>query len=68
MFHLPNIRHSFCEQSIGYCLIKQLHAEQGSPVTTNMVHTEYKFRIKNNVIDGYNDHCEIDNCYVFINR
>ena len=68
VFHLPNIRHSFGEQSIGYCLIKQLNAEEGFTLTTNMVHTEsflmYKVHIKRNVIDGYNDHCEIDNCYV----
>ena len=23
----------------------------------------YKVRIKSNLTDGYNDHCEIDNCY-----
>ena len=40
VFHLPNIRHSFAEQSIGYCLIKQLNAEEGSTLTTNMVHTD----------------------------
>ena len=39
MFHLPDIRHSFGEQSIGYCLIKQLNAEEG-PLTTDMVLTE----------------------------
>ena len=68
VFHLSNIRHSFGEQSIGYCLIKQLNAEEGPTLTTNMVHTEsflmYKVHIKRNVIDEYNDHCEIDNCYV----
>ena len=69
MFHLPNIRHSFGEQSIGYCLIiKQLNAEKCSTLTTSMVHTEsfliYKVHIKRKVIDGYNDHFEIDNCYV----
>ena len=67
MFHLPDIRHSFGEQSIGYCLIKQLNAEEGS-LTTDMVLTEsfliYKVHIKRAVIDGYSDHCEIDNCYV----
>ena len=56
MFHLPDIRHSFGEQSIGYCLIKQLNAEEGS-LTTDMFLTEsffiYKVRIKRAVIDGY---------------
>ena len=27
MFHLPNIIHSFGQQSIGYCLIKQLNED-----------------------------------------
>ena len=58
MFHLSIIRHSFGEQSIGYCLIKQLIAEKGSTVTTNMVHTGssliYKVCIKRKVIDDYN--------------
>ena len=38
MFHLPDIRHSFGEQSIlvGYCLIKQLNAEEGS-LTTDII-------------------------------
>ena len=62
------IRHSFGQQSIGYCSIKQLNAEKCSTLTTNMVHTEsfpiYKVHIKGNVIDGYNDYFEIDNCYV----
>ena len=50
-FIYQNIRHSFGEQSTGYCFIKQLHAEEG----TYMVHTEsflmYEVRIKRNVID-----------------
>ena len=28
VFHLPDIRHSFAEQSITYCLIKRLNAEK----------------------------------------
>ena len=63
VFHLPNIRHSFGEQSIGYCLIKQLDAEEGSTLTITKVHTEsflmYKVHIKRNIIDRYNDHCEM---------
>ena len=30
-FHLPNIRHSFGEQAIGYCLIKQLMHRRDPP-------------------------------------
>ena len=67
MFDLPEIRHSFGEQSIDYCLIKQLNAVEGS-FTTDMVLTGffliYRVHIKRAVIDGYSDHCEIDNCYV----
>ena len=67
MFHLPDIRHSFGEQSIGYCLIKRLNAAEDS-LTTDMVLTEsffiYKVHIKRAVIDAYRHHCEIDNCYV----
>ena len=67
MIHLPDIRHSFGEQSIRCCLIKQLNAEEGS-LATDMVLTEsfliHKIHIKRAVIDGYSDHCEIHNCYV----
>ena len=38
MFHLPDIRHSFGEQSIGYCLLKLLNAEEGF-LTTDVVLT-----------------------------
>ena len=65
MFHLPDIRHSFGEQTI---YSKKLNAEEGS-LTTDMVLTEsfliYKVHIKRAVIGGYSDHCEIDNCYVY---
>ena len=54
VFHLPDIRHSFAEQSIRYCLIKQLNAENGSTITTGMVHISsfpsYKYHINNEVI------------------
>ena len=59
MFHLPDIRHSFGEQSVGYCLIKQLNAEEAWPLgalTTDMVLTEsfliYKVHVKRAVIHG----------------
>ena len=59
MFYLPDVRHSFVEQPIGYRLIKQLSAEEGS-LTTDMILTEssliYKIPIKRAVIDGYSDH------------
>ena len=49
VFYLPNTRHSFGEQSIGYCLIKQLNAKEGSTRTTNMVHTESIFFNRKNL-------------------
>ena len=68
VFHLPDIRHSFAEQSIRYCLIKQLNAENGSTITTGMVHTSsfpsYKYHIKNEVINNYSVFCNIDKCHV----
>ena len=45
VFHLPDIRHSFAEQSIRYRLIKQLNAENGSTITTGMVHVFVENRI-----------------------
>ena len=39
VFHLPDIRHSFAEQSIRYCFIKQVNAENGSTIARGMVHT-----------------------------
>ena len=68
VFHLHDIRHSFAEQSIRYCLVKQLNAENGSTITTGMVHTSsfpsYKYRIKNEVITNYSVFCNIAKCHV----
>ena len=68
VFHLPDIRHSFAEQSIRYCLIRQLNAENSSTITTGMVHTSsfpsYKYHIKNEVINSYSVFCNIDECHV----
>ena len=38
VFHLPDIRHSFAEQSIRCCLINQLNAENGSTCNNNHRH------------------------------
>ena len=29
VYHLPNVRHTFAEQSLRYCLIKHLNTERG---------------------------------------
>ena len=39
LFHLPLIRHKFAENSLRYCLIKQLNIEKCSVLITSKVHT-----------------------------
>ena len=38
VFHLPLIRHKFAENSLRYCLIKQLNMEKCSVLITSKVH------------------------------
>ena len=68
LFRLPLIKHKFAEQSLHYCLIKQLNRENGCILITSKVHTHsfygFKNYIKANIIQSYNDHCAIINCYV----
>ena len=67
VFHLPLIRHKFAENSLRYCLIKQLNMEKCSVLTTSKVHTHsfpgYKTYLKQKAIDLYSDHCTISQCY-----
>ena len=60
VYHLPDIRHAFAQQSLKYCLIKRLN--------TDMVHNtsfkNYKMDIKHKMINNYNATCTIRNCYV----
>ena len=68
LFRLPLIKHKFAEQSLHYCLIKQLNRENGYILTTSKVHTHSFYGsenyIKANIIQSYNDHCAIINCYI----
>ena len=68
VFHLPLIRHKFAENSLRYCLIKQLNMEKCSVLITSKVHTHsfpgYKTYLKQKAIDLYSDHCTISQCYV----
>ena len=70
LFRFPLIKHKSAEQSLHYCLIKQLNRENGCTciLTTLKVHThslyDFKNYIKANIIQSYNDHCAIINCYV----
>ena len=65
MYHLPNVRHTFAEQSLRYCLIKHLNMEGGY---TDLVHStsfiNYKIIIKNEMINNYSAVCTIRGCYV----
>ena len=67
-FHLPLIRHKFTENSLRYCLIKQLNREKCSILITAKVHTHsyqgYKIYLKHNAIDHYSVDCNIFECYV----
>ena len=50
VFHLPEIRHSFTEQSIRYCLIKRLNAEKSRvDVVHNPSFYNFKMSIKNDM-------------------
>ena len=65
VYHLPNVRHTFAEQSLRYCLIKHLNMEGGY---TDLVHStsfiNYKIIIKNEMINNYSAVCTIRGCYV----
>ena len=49
LFRLPLIKHKFAEQSLHYCLIKQLNRDNGCILTSSKVHTHthsfYDFKI-----------------------
>ena len=65
VFHLPDIRHSFAEQSIRYCLIKRLNAEKSRmDIVHNTSFYNFKMNIKNEMISTYSAVCTIDDCYV----
>ena len=65
VFHLPDIRHSFAEQSIRYCLIKRLNAEKSRmDIVNNTSIFNFKMNIKNETISTYSAVCTIDECYV----
>ena len=60
-----NVRHTFAEQSLRYCLIKHLNTEGGY---ADLVHStsfiNYKISIKNEMINNYSAVCTIRGCYV----
>ena len=63
MSHLPTIKHKYAENSISYCLIRQLNSEVTWASTVeikNMVfttpYTRFKTSIKNKIIDSYKEH------------
>ena len=61
-FRVPFIKHVFTEHLLQYQLIIKLN-EPGSIQYSSKVFThsfiDFKFYLKNNVIDSYSDHCNI---------
>ena len=63
--HLLTIKHKYAENSIRYCLIRQLNSEvtwaSAVEIKKNMVFTtpypRFKTSIKNKIIDSYKEHC-----------
>ena len=71
--HLPTIKHKYAENSIRYCLVRQLNSEVTWASTVeikNMVFTtpypRFKTLIKNKIIDSYKEHCvkRTEDCFV----
>ena len=66
-FHLPAIKHEFAEALVKVQLTRLLNEERGSIHITSKVYTHsfpsFKFFVKNRIIELYNDHCLIINCY-----
>ena len=60
VFHLPDIRHSFAEQSIRYCLIKRLNAENNRmDIVHNTSFYYFKRNIKNEMLSIYSAVCTV---------
>ena len=65
VFHLPDIRHFFSEQTIRYCLIKRFNPEKSRmDIIHNSPLYNFKINIKNEMINTYSAVCTIDECYV----
>ena len=65
VYHLPDIRHVFPQQSLKYCLIKQLNTAEGyADMVHNTSFKNYKMDIKHKMINSYNAACTIRNCHV----
>ena len=75
IFHLPLMKHKFAEQSLHYCLIKQLNRENGCILTSNYIeswHTLFLwlqklYQIKHNTVLqwslGYNKLLRLSKIY-----
>ena len=63
VYHLPDIRHAFAQQSLKYCLIKHLKKDMRTWFIINHL-KNYKMDIKHKMINNYNAACTIRNCYV----
>ena len=67
-FHLPVINHKFAEQSLKYCLIRQLNKDQSSNIIADKAlrvsFYSFKVYLKNRIVGTYKELCEIANCHV----
>ena len=69
-FHLPVINYKFAEQSLKYCLIRQLNKDQSSNIIADKALwvSFYSFKVlvylKNRIVGTYKELCEIANCHV----
>ena len=67
-FHLPVINHKFAEQSLKYCLIRQLNKGQSSNIIADkalrILFYRFKVYLKNRIFGTYKKLCEIANCHV----
>ena len=64
VYHLPDIRHAFAQQSLKYCLIMHLNTEGHADMVHNTSFKNYKMDIKHKMINNFNAACTIRNCYV----
>ena len=68
VFHLPVINHKFAEQSLKYCLVRQLNMDQCSNIIADKAlrvsFYSFKVYLKNRIGGTHKEVCAIANCHV----
>ena len=68
VYHLPVINYKFAEQSLKYCLIRQLNMDQSSNIIADkalrVLFYSFKVYLKNWIVGTYKELCKIANCHV----